>query len=264
MKFRKFAHHTDPYAAYHLTEASPLQLVASMAFERATNIQFDADGDTLLLLEEGTVQFQVSSSVLCLASPVFHAMLGANGKFKESKSLRERKDGEPPTEITLRDDNADALAVIFRILHHQHDSVPKSLSEENLWQIAILVDKYDLREATKLWVDLWIPHHFSDVGLPLALNSYFRDDRGVFLAYAFCNEIMFESISKNIILTWCATTDEYRLHPSFFSFTPSFEFVPQSIAGIYILLLFHRFGLMKLRGTLSQSEEMCRRDMQLH
>ena len=76
-------------------------------------------------------------------------MLSTKGEFKESKGLQEKKRGEPPMEITLSDDNPNASVVILRIIHHQHDSVPESLSEQNLWQIAILIDKNDLREATK-------------------------------------------------------------------------------------------------------------------
>ena len=221
--------------------------IASLLPPKVANIRFDTDGDTLLLLFPvgGSARFQVSSSALCLASPVFRAMLGAKGKFKESKSLQKRKSGDPPVEITLKDDNPDALAVILRIIHYQHDSVPESLSEENLWQIAMLIDKYDLRVATKPWINLWTQPYLSFAGLPLASSSYFTGDRGIFLAYVFGKDILFKNISKSIILTWMSIPGHHRLHPSDFatgSRAGSFEFVPQPVVGIYIytFLYFHQ------------------------
>ena len=204
-----------------------MALTLSSVAPKLANVQFDADGDVLLLLHDnlgGVARFQVSSSALCLASPVFRAMLGANGSFKESKSLQERKGSEPPIEITLGGDNPQAMAVILRIIHHQHDYVPESLSEINLWQIAVLVDKYDLREAIKLWINLWIKPYLVIPGL--SCFSYLTEDTGLFLAYAFGNEILFRSISKDIILKWKCTL----LQPECFSY------VPQTIVGIYIYL----------------------------
>ena len=202
---------------------------------KVATIRFDVDGDILLMLfsDEGRAQFQVSSSALCLASPVFRAMLGAKGKFKESKDLQEKKGCEPPLEITLSDDDPKALAIILRIIHHQHEHVPESLAEENLWQIAILVDKYDLREATMIWINLWVkPYLNSDI----APSSYFTGDRGIFLAYVFSNEDLFQSISKDIILTWVCTPDIPQLHPGDSTTADSFQFVPQLIVGKYIFL----------------------------
>lgn len=203
-------------------------------------VQFDVDGDIVLLLcsDEGNIRFQASSSALCLASPVFSAMLGAKGKFKESKSLQEKKSSEPPVEITLNDDDPKALAVILKIIHHQHDSVPGSLAEDCLWKVTILVDKYDLREATMPWTYIWAQRYLNPDGSPLASCTYFTGDRGIFLAYALWDGIIFKSISKNIILTWMSTPDQHLLRhsdPMRASRVP-FEFVPQSIVGMYIFL----------------------------
>ena len=241
--------------------------MALRLFRKVVNFQFDADGDILLLLlcssDDGLARFQVSSSALCLASPVFRAMVGAKGKFKESKRLQERKSGEQPMEITLKDDNPKALAVILSIIHHQHDSVPESLPEENLWQIAILIDKYDLREVTKLWTNVWVQPYVGFAGLPLASSFYFNGDRGVFLAYAFCREMIFRSISKNIILTWRCDPDQHLLYPSGFLATSRvrFEFVPQPIVGIYIFLWFSLILAYKTLEELYQSREAYVKEM---
>ena len=245
--------------------------IASLRPPKVANVQFDADGDILLLLPSfnRVARFQVSSSALCLASPVFRTMLstGRGGRFKESKDLQEKKSGEPTVEITLKDDNPDALAVILRIIHHQHDFVPESLSERNLWQIAILVDKYDLREVTKLWIELWVRPYLKPNGSPLPSSSYFKGYKGIFLAYAFGNGILFKRISKGIILNWESTPDQHIMRPRYYVEsllgTDSFEFVPQSIVGMYSFN-FIDFNLQNLRGTLSKSKGTCRRDVQVH
>ena len=241
---------------------------------KIANVQFDTDGDILLVLlsSEGIARFQVSSNALCLASPVFRVMVGTGGKFKESKDLQEKKSGEPPMEITLSDDNPSALAIILRIIHHQHGSVPKTLSELYLWQVAILVDKYDLLEAVTLWIDRWIQPYLDSTGLPLTSSSYFTGDKGVFLAYAFGKEIIFKSISKEIILTWMSPSDLQSptwMSPSDLQLRPkdnltqiAFDFVPQSIVGIYILFDFINFSLRNLRGTLSESKSKYKTDVQ--
>ena len=199
---------------------------------KVATIQFDVDGDILLLLSssEGSARFQVSSNALCLASPVFRAMLGAKSKFKESKDLQEQKGSESPLEITLSDDDPKALAIILRIIHHQLGYVPALLAEENLWEIAILVDKYDLGDTAKIWANLWVKPYLTSE------SSYFAGDRGISLAYVLNNEDLFKRISKDIILTWVCTPDIPQLHPGASTTAASFQFVPQFIVSIYIFL----------------------------
>ena len=168
------------------------------------SVQFDTDGDVVLLLQnyKGTARFQVNSSILCVSSPVFRAMFGVKSHFKEARELASRDYGMAPVEVNIGDDDPDVLAVILRILHHQHESVPEVIKEDKLYQIAILCDKYDLRPALSFWFDKWIQttHELRSVLLPGIVAS--QNDKRLFMAYVFRKEEAFRAISRPLILTY--------------------------------------------------------------
>ena len=134
-----------------------------------------------------------------------------------------------------------------------------------MWEIAILVDKYDLREATKPWINLWVQPYLPYDGLPRTSSVYFNGDRGLFLAYAFGNEKLFKSVSKNIIFTWRCTPDIPQLHPVDSKMTNSFQFVPQPIVGMNIFpVIFSYTDLQNCREALQNPKEICRIHDQAH
>lgn len=84
------------------------------------NLTFDEHGDVVLVLplpnSAGTTRFQVNSNVLCLASPVFQAILGKNSSFKEAKALAAVNSGATSTPFELAlDDDPNAFTIILRI-----------------------------------------------------------------------------------------------------------------------------------------------------
>lgn len=172
--------------------------------EKVANVSFDTDGDVVLLLKnyKGTARFRVNSSILCMSSPVFRAMLGVNSHFKEGKELASRCPGMAPVEVKIEDDNPNVLAVILRILHHQHYLVPNVITGDTLYEVAILCDKYDLRQALSFWLDKWIPtpHELPSFVLPGSAAS--QDDKRLFMAYVFRKEEVFKAMSRNLILTY--------------------------------------------------------------
>jgi len=137
-----------------------------------------------------------------MPSPVFRAMLGTNSHFKEAKELASRDHSMAPVEVNIEDDDPDAFAVILRILQHQHDSVPKEIKADKLYQIAILCDKYDLRHSLSFWLDRWIPtpHELRSVMLSGSVAS--QDEKRLFVAYVFRKEEAFKAISKDLILMY--------------------------------------------------------------
>ncbi|KAF8426735.1 hypothetical protein EV426DRAFT_592604 [Tirmania nivea] len=191
--------------------------------DKVANIQFDADGDVVLVLKsyKGTARFQVNSSILCMLSPVFRAMLGAGSHFKEGKELASRGPGMAPVEVKIEDDDPDVFAVILRILHHQYDSVPKVIRGDKLYKVAILCDKYDLRKALSFVLDKWIPtpHKLPPVILPRGVVS--QPDKELFMAYVFGMEEVFKTVSKDLILTY--------KDMGIFGHTLQFDNVPQII-----------------------------------
>ncbi|PQE18705.1 BTB POZ domain-containing protein [Rutstroemia sp. NJR-2017a BBW] len=138
-------------------------------------VTLDPDGDLIVLLDqmdeddfqdlsmtgerpttsEGTpapfylVRMVLSSKHMCLASPVFKAML--QGRFKESHQLRENG----KVEVPLPDDNAYAFEILARLIHGRFSTVPKQIPIWLLTAIAVLVDKYQLLEIVQLHVANW-------------------------------------------------------------------------------------------------------------
>jgi len=195
-------------------------------------IQFDPDGDVILVLPseatDRTVRFQVNSHSLCLASSVFRAMLSEDAPFKEGDALRSRDTSSPPIEITLGDDEPKALGVLLRIVHLQFNWVPKRLGDDQLYQVAIVCDKYDMRQVLGPWSDQWIP-----VGTQL--GGKIAGDQWLFIAYVFGRQALFTQLSKELILRSTADAGGSLLAPPLMSNTGGArsynQYIQSSILG---------------------------------
>ena len=130
--------------------------------------QFGPEGDLVLVLQdptgrdEVTHRFQVSSKHLKLASSVFKAMLSRS--FRECIILQDTS----TVEIELHDDDAEALAILLSIIHHQARGVTVSPGLLLLVKIAILVDKYDLLEAIGVYGSGPCGRVLASLGAPMA------------------------------------------------------------------------------------------------
>ena len=107
----------------------------------AATIMVDADGDLTMRLKGG--KLKVSRKVLSISSPVFRAMLGAGCPFRESTDMELERDGTQA--VSVEDDDFQTMAMIARIMHLQSDMVPDKLTFKQLYQVAVLCDKYDLK-----------------------------------------------------------------------------------------------------------------------
>ncbi|TID22680.1 V-type proton ATPase subunit D [Venturia nashicola] len=114
------------------------------------------DADLMLVVGEDHGQahrYKVSRHTLCMASPVFKAML--TGNFSEAV-----KD-----EIVLEDDDPGALLLVLRIAHLKHSEVRRTLSLPDLVNVATICDKYDTaavcRPFVAGWIDQWLPTSIS-------------------------------------------------------------------------------------------------------
>ncbi|KAK8080121.1 hypothetical protein PG997_007939 [Apiospora hydei] len=100
------------------------------------------DGDVVLVVgEEKKVRLKVNSQNLSCASKVFRTMFGPN--WSEGQGLSK----ESPKEVELVEDDADAMYAICCVIHHRNDLAPKAISPQQVLQIAIAADKYDLSVA---------------------------------------------------------------------------------------------------------------------
>lgn len=128
------------------------------------------------------VHMLVSSKHLCLASPVFKAMLQHNN-FKEGRELA----SAGKIEISLPDDEPDAFSILMCVIHGRTRNVPREIDLDLLSRISTLVDKYQLHEVVEIMSDRWIslleaelPEEFTDDLLPWLSISWVFEKPSIF------------------------------------------------------------------------------------
>lgn len=103
------------------------------------------------------VHLQVASTALCIASPVFRAMLSPN-RFKEGNTLASCTRKGEMCILPLPDDDPGALTILCDIIHFNNFKVPRDISTETLARLCILLDKYVCTLAAASWIDYWFSH----------------------------------------------------------------------------------------------------------
>lgn len=107
---------------------------------------------------------RVSSKHLILASRVFKRLL--QGSFKEGQQLS----SQDHIVLPLPEDNPAALLVLLNLIHGQTRKVPRTVDLWMLTELAILVDKYELLEATEMTMEHWFRGLKSDILLDFTNN----------------------------------------------------------------------------------------------
>lgn len=116
------------------TISSALASLSVETHDMANVNAIDPDGDVILVC--GETEFQVSSKVLSLASPVFKALFGPN--FAEGQATTRKT-----SRIQLHDDDAESMRFMCAVLHHKCAS-GNSIGLERLERLAVVTDKYDV------------------------------------------------------------------------------------------------------------------------
>ncbi|QDS75766.1 hypothetical protein FKW77_008710 [Venturia effusa] len=142
------------------------------------SITVDEDGDLILLVgSEAQTRILVSSKVLTISSKVFKAMLSKS--FKEARELAESANNNETYELQLPDDDAAAMIVLCKVIHHRScDVLAESVTMSLLQKFASHVHKYDCIEAARVQVvSDWIVKFADDPDqtLGLAVVSYLLD-----------------------------------------------------------------------------------------
>jgi hypothetical protein len=148
----------------------------------ASIVEIATNSDIILVVGLEKRKLQVNSCVLKNASKVFNAMFGPH--FREGQDLH----GNSPKEISMPDDNADALTIICRILHLCNDSIPASQTPSEVLQIAIAADKFDcvmrLKFHTAKWLNLGNTQDILELGR-LSVASYILNNACAFAQLTF-------------------------------------------------------------------------------
>ena len=102
----------------------------------------DPNGDVIFELKGA--RLLVCSRILILVSPVFEAMF--KPRFKEGIELDQKRSGEKQT-VALPDDDAQAMTILCRIIHHRAYEINSSITLETLEMLAEVCDKYQCTKA---------------------------------------------------------------------------------------------------------------------
>ena len=104
----------------------------------------DLDPAGEVFLQCPDVEFQVSSKILALASPVFESML-QNTEFKEARMLRQNG----RVEVLLPEDDSDVMRVLLDEIHFIRAHYHETLGVDLQLKLAILCDKDDCVRALR-------------------------------------------------------------------------------------------------------------------
>lgn len=147
-----------------------------------------------------SVRYLVSSRHLCLASPVFRAMM--EGPWLETPGT-----SSEPRRIMAVEWDPDALLIVLRVIHGQHRSVPRRVPIAQLREIALIVDYYKCHEAVEVFGSFWVPA--IEKGCPTTSAEgallYF------FIASVFREEQLFEKAATAILSYGKGPLDTGRL-----------------------------------------------------
>ena len=154
-----------------------------------------SDGDVILVVGAPKSRFRVDSRCLSAASKVFKAMFSS--KWSEGRDLSHSE----PKHVALPEDDPFAIFVICCVVHHCNDKVPDSLAPQQLLEVAIAADKYDLSVALKYARPAWLnTAKGSGPELPLV-----RDGYHLAAAFAFKDPERFAKISFSLMVNHCGS-----------------------------------------------------------
>lgn len=135
-----------------------------------SHVNLDPSGDLLLIVNQAERQrtFRVSSFAMCLASPVWRAMLSPSGRFKEARP----KNGE----VSFPEDDPDAMFTVLSVVHYQFQYIPITLSRRSLLNLGIVCDKYDVTKLVSPWFGSnWLKSREFRRGNSILLAWLFQD-----------------------------------------------------------------------------------------
>jgi hypothetical protein len=176
--------------------------------ELRSSFKFQSGDTRLVVLSQNEeIIAQVSSHAMSLASPVWKKFISppwrpsqaGKAMVSSSSELDSVEGGSSHVEpLDFREDDADALLILLRIAHLDFVSVKKKLSIGELYNVAILCDKYDCVHLIKPWVEEWFTRTRSQIEGEVA--------KDVFISWSFGRKESFRMATTALLLQ--SRTDE--------------------------------------------------------
>ena len=200
----------------------------------------------MLLVGPDKVSIRASSKVLRLASRVFDKMLGPH--FAEGQSLlgegSPEKSATSPTEVTLPDDDPEAMVLFCDIIHFKRHATP-DISLPLLKRMASLSDKYDSSLALSSESDVWLSNFTcSKEGESCFLIM-------LWISYAMGNHRAFSRISREMIREYSHDELARQKHDN------RYTSLPETIVGKFTSSISMAWCLNTL---ITLTRRVCRRD----
>lgn len=185
-----------------------------------------------LLTGFSSFEFRVASQILCAASPAFRDLPVAGPTGPTFKSACDRRSAlesiSEPWTIVTRGDNPNALAVLLYAIHLRGEKVPRVVSFDQLWELAILCDKYDCVSAMEPWIALWTrdpPQHKDNLSECIV--------KWLFMSWLFGLDELFGKVTREIILEGRyygrVPSDDHLAMPSYVSMSDPRFLIPGNI-----------------------------------
>jgi hypothetical protein len=154
--------------------------VSKIEREKDQVVDITPDGDVVLVVGAENLRLRVYSSHLRTASKIFAVMFGPH--WSEGQKLST----EAPKEVPLPEDDPDAMQIICNFLHHRSKLVSGNVTSKEVLQLAILVDKYDLKDTLTFpslqWLRPRLSGEMMESGYFLAA-AYLFDNNDAFIIY---------------------------------------------------------------------------------
>lgn len=159
-------------------------------------LNIDPNGDLILDVSYLFAKrlIRVSSKALCLASPVFRAMLGSSFHFQEGQALQTNTTGNP-VQIAMSGDDYRSLVTMLDAVHLRTRRIPTRITLGAFYRLAVVCDKYDTAELFHPWANTW-KNDFGDMD-DMRESDY---EKWFAISWIFQLDKVFTTVTRKLIL----------------------------------------------------------------
>lgn len=163
---------------------------------------FDQNGDLRLCVDkdQNKQDMLVDSRALCRASPVFRKMLGG--------SFAEKKPNIGEWRVCLPDDKSGPFSILMDITHGLFERSPAEPSVEQLYEITVLTDKYDMTRVLRPIAANWL----KEVKYDMLHQPLENRGKALFIAWELGSLDLFRSLADSIADDAIVDTDGQLAH----------------------------------------------------
>lgn len=146
-------------------------------------------------------------------------MLGPDSNFQEAQALRNNTD--TPASISLPGDDASAILMLLQAAHLPNHLLPRKITVDEFYELAIVCDKYDTAKVMVLWAIVW-----------MGSGGNLSDTRWLVIAWVFRDRHLFTKVTGQFVLNTRLDGDNKLVIRGARIDNP---LVPESVIGLLLL-----------------------------